>query len=347
MIVREYNHDNDNVIEACGFDDDINDYVQSMDNITELLTKAHPRILALYLVNAMPIVNKPLHYISSSSKFRKTQVFKIPKAIHSELQSKIRENIEDLPDQMNKNILLHEFAAWHYNMLHAISMFYNKKSKTVEFIEVNYSKEEIMLLVAAAQRGKAEAEFSQMAESLIKENEGLDEDMLKQIIKQAIKSAKEDTISIKYRGPMPSEEELGIVYSDDVINREIDQNMPRKEWADSGKIFHVYGISEKIIDELEGSTIIDGINTIFTNDFTNIEKAAIVDLVISNKMRSLDKESDLKDIHIYYKLWIELIFNKNDWRHQLVLHDRISRVQWFLKNNGTKDDLMYILDTVI
>lgn len=341
MIVREYDHNNNNVIEACGLSDDVNEYIHGMDSFTDLLLKAHPRILALYLVNMVPNVNKPLHYMSSTTKFTKMPVPKVNKPVHPKFKAIVQDNIDDLPNMMNKNMLLFEHAAWHHHLLYIAMLFFPKKSKVVEFVEMNYTKEEIMLMCAAIQRGKAEVETQEMVEKLTSDLDST----LKELMKDTLN--KIASHSVKYEGKTYTDEQLGIHFHDDPIDREIDQNMPSEDLTKGCRIQQIFGVSSDIADNLIGLSFQEGVDHIFTSNYTMAEKAVIADLVIANKMRSLEKDADIHEHYIIYKLWLEMMFNKSDWRHQLVLHDRISRIQWFIDNNGTKEDLIYILDSVL
>ena len=323
-----YNHDESNIVIACGM---------TRDELEEYGEYSTPTLIALQLQASINVKeNKKLTFICQNSKFRKALVPKIDKNVHPALSKIVTENAEDLIDHLTSNFVLFNFAVFHYKIINALHAFYNKKSKIVEFLDNNYTKEELLLILSYAFMIK---QRTAVAEKLMK---GEEEDVAKKLIKML----GENLTTIEFDGKEYTEEELQITsWTEEKVNRDIDQNIGNPEWLKATNMYNLFGVHSECAKTTDNIEILKGLDILFSsNDYTDIEKACHLENILWNVHKH--NENEYTENYAFVKMVMELNFNKLNWRHHFALHDRVGRVLLLKENKPTKEDIMYIMQNV-
>lgn len=339
--MQPYNHFAENKIEACCINESEIDVLQTA-NPHELLN-FDKRLLAYQAVQLIPRYKDKAAYLCSNTKFRKNNPVRVNKHVHPELNSLIVENLDNLQKAFQENLILFSFSGWHIKVIGYLQIFYNKFSKTVEFVEMNYTKEEIILLIAVStvMRENATKEIDKISK--------LKEDSKDMSIKALLKALGEDddVLTVTYEGKELSEEELEITsFDSDKVDRDIDQNISNELWLQGSNTAHIYGVSSDCMMTSNGlNAIKEAIQLPYNGQYTDMEKACLLENITEGLIRAITKKYG-EDI-LMIKMLIELQYNKTDWRHQVIMHDRVSRVMYYRQNNMQMDDIEYIIDKVL
>lgn len=331
-----YNHDESNIVLACGMTRDEFEEYGEYSTPTLILQKCPKRFLALQLQAAINVKeDKKLTFICQNSKFRKALVPKIEKNVHPALSKIVTENAEDLIDHVTSNYILFNFAVFHHKIINALHAFYNKKSKIVEFLDNNYTKEELLLVLSYAFMIK---QRTAVAEKLMKGEE-------EEVAKKLIKMLGENLNTIEFDVKEYTEEELQITpWAEEKVNRDIDQNIGNPEWLKATNIYNLFGVHSECAKTTHGIEILSGLDILFNNDYTDIERACHLENILWNVHRH--NENEYTEGYAFVKMVMELNFNKLNWRHQFALHDRVGRVLLLKQNKPTREDIMYIMQNV-
>lgn len=333
-----YNHEDGNIVKACGFTrDEIQEYSE-YSTPTLILEKCPKRFLCLQVETAVDSLHDDkLKFIVQNSKFRKLQIAKISKHVHPELSKLVQENAEDLVDYVTTNLVLFSFATWHYELFTVLNSFYTKKSKAVEFLESNYTKEELLLVLSYAFLRKQKA---LIASKLLEGKKDKD------IAEKLMEVIGNNLADIKFEGKDYTEEELQITpWSEEKINRDIDQNVGNPEWLKATNTYNLFGAHSECAKTTTDIGIVEGLDMVFeSNEYTDIEKALHLENIIWNVHKHCEKQ--VTGSYAIMKMIIELHANKLNWRHHFALHDRVGRVLLLKENKPTKEDILYIIQDI-
>lgn len=338
--MEPYNHEEGNIIVACGFTEDQIEQFKKFDSPELILENCPKRFMAMQ-VQAACDMDKSLGLVCANTKFSKIRVPKIDKYVHPALDALVRENLKDLPTKITENYILFQFARYHYKMISMVKTFYSKKSKTVEFLENNYTKEELLLILMQAFIVKNKANM--ISEIIKKEKDGAKKALLATL--QELMT--DNNAQIEFTGKEYSDTELGITsFDEEVINREIDQNIVKEDWLKGTNVFQIHGASTECAMSTNGIELREAMDSVFNTDmYTPIEKACHVENILWNKHKHNKKNYGEEPAML--KVVIEMLTSKNqDWRHKIALHDRIARVYLFKANNITQNDVEYLVNEV-
>jgi len=340
--MQPYNHHAENKAEACFIEESAIDILQDTTDLQELLS-FDKRLLAYQAVQVIPRFKDKAAYLCSNTKFAKNNPVKVNKHVHPKLGELILENLDNLQKAFQENLILFSFSGWHIKLIGYLQIFYNKFSKTVEFVEMNYTKEEIILLIAASTviRENATKEIEKISK--------LKEDSKDMSIKALLKALGEedDILTVTYEGKELSEEELEIPsFDSDKVDRDIDQNIGNELWLQGSNTAHIYGVSGDCMMTSDGlNAIKEAIQLPYNGQYTDMEKVCLLENTTEGVIKAITKKYGEDTLMI--KMLIELQYNKTDWRHQVIMHDRVSRVMYYRKNNIQMDDIEYIIHKVL
>lgn len=339
-----YNHDAKNIIDACGFTrEEVEEFTQ-YSTPTLILEKCPKRFLALQVQAAVKTSdNKALNFVCQSSKLKKLQIPRtVNKHVHPRLHELVKENAEDLLETITKNIVLYSFATWHYQVIFTLDILYDKKSKSVEYIENIYTKEELLLVLAYAFLIKKKA----LATKMLLRDQRLFEKSGEEITSKLKEIITNELDLIRFDGKEFTDEELEITpYDDEKINREIDQNLPKDQWLKSSNIYNLYGIHTDCAKTTEGTNLIESLDMLYNSrDYTELEIACQLENLLWNIQRHNVEE--FGEDNTFVKCLIEFVGNKLNWKHQFAIHDRVGRVLLLKENKATREDILYIMQEV-
>lgn len=340
-----YNHNASTISEACAIDEDMVTQLEESTSPSELLDY-DKRILAYVAVKMIPMPKEKVKHLCNNTKFAKNNPIKVNKVVHPELHRLIVENIDSLQKTFTENLILFSFSGWHLKVIGYLQLFYNKFSKVVEFCEINYTKEELVLLIAIANLMKEKALAQQ--KKIEKLTKGSKETSIKALLKALAEDEDDDKLSITYEGKDLTEEQLEIPDFNkvDKIDRDIDQNIGNPLWIQASNAPYIYGVSQSCMQSTDEMNVVtDAIKTPFNGQYTNIEIACHMENATQNILKVVIE--NYGEDNAMVKLLIELQYNKTDWRHQLIMHDRVSRVLFYKNNNISLEDIQYIIHKIL
>jgi hypothetical protein len=332
--MEPYNHEARGIFDACGIDEqNFKERIEGK-NMLQYFPLFNERELALMLSNdVVGMFNDDktaiMCFARPHTRIKQFAINRVKK--HYDVES-IVENL----DLLSEDIRINKFAAWHTWIVLCYGLI-RRRSYAVKFIEETYSKSEIYILLLFKHRMKIEVMQSE-------------EGNLAKMLEILAKTASNDGIAlapIDFNGKVEKDEKYDILkIQDDFTDRMIVQNDPthRLLYSTANSIAQIYGVSEESVSEIkkEAKNVKKFIHTVSNLKLTDTERAVLYSAAID----SFEIESMCCNIQVtmpsllsYYQHTDK---KKRIWCDEIFAYDSVERVQWFIDNNITLEDIEHI-----
>ena len=329
-----YNHNARGIFDACGIDEkDFQERIEGK-NMLQYFPVCNERELALMLSN--DVIGMYKEDRSAQMCFARPHIKIKQFGLNRVKKNHDIESVIENLDLLSEDIRINKFASWHIWIMFSYALIKNR-SYAVQFIEENYSKSEIYILLLFKHRMRVE---------VVQNTDG---DVAK-IIEILSKTVKDDSIilaPIRFDGKSEKDEKYEILsIYDDFTDRMIVQNDPthRLMYSTANSIPHIYGVSNESVSDVKknATSVREFIRAISNLKLTDTEKAVFYSAAID----SFQIENMLCEIPITMPTLVSYYQHtdkkKRIWCDEMFAYDSIERVQWFIDNDVTLEDVEHI-----
>jgi hypothetical protein len=331
--MEPYNHEANNIYEACGIDEQSFKERVKENEVLEYFSVFNERELAIMLSSELAPMYTDDH--TAIMVFARPHVKLRPFNLNRKRNNFDIEQLVSDVQMLSDDVRINKFASWHSWIVLSYALI-NRRSYAVKFIEENYSKSEIYVLMLFRHAMKMKGL------ELAKDNAA---EMLK-MLKMIANDSSPKLAPVSFDGKVKQDEEYDILgIDDDFTDRMIVQNDPthRLLYSNANSVAQIYGVSYKSMLDIveECDNVKHFINRVNELKLTDIEQAVFY----SSAIDSLELEKMFCRIPITMPSLVSYYQHTNNktWCDEMFAYDSIERVQWFLDHNVTLEDVERII----